>query len=144
MCQDSQRGRRNISMAWIDVSKAYDSVSHNWLREMLPLHRFLQWIGNLMEMLSAKWITIISVRTRQGTELSARILFGRGLPQGDALCPKLFNLCMNPIAWKLQASEGYRLSKPINMKITDLLYVCLLYTSPSPRDQRGSRMPSSA
>ena len=26
----------------------------------------------------------------------------------------------------------------------DLLDVCLLYTSPSPRDQRGSRMPSSA
>ena len=24
------------------------------------------------------------------------------------------------------------------------LFVCLLYTSPSPRDQRGSRMPSSA
>ena len=24
------------------------------------------------------------------------------------------------------------------------LWVCLLYTSPSPRDQRGSRMPSSA
>ena len=26
----------------------------------------------------------------------------------------------------------------------DFLYTCLLYTSPSPRDQRGSRMPSSA
>ena len=25
-----------------------------------------------------------------------------------------------------------------------LFYFCLLYTSPSPRDQRGSRMPSSA
>ena len=25
-----------------------------------------------------------------------------------------------------------------------LTYTCLLYTSPSPRDQRGSRMPSSA
>ena len=24
------------------------------------------------------------------------------------------------------------------------IYTCLLYTSPSPRDQRGSRMPSSA
>ena len=24
------------------------------------------------------------------------------------------------------------------------IYICLLYTSPSPRDQRGSRMPSSA
>ena len=28
-------------------------------------------------------------------------------------------------------------------KIEDAIY-CLLYTSPSPRDQRGSRMPSSA
>ena len=26
----------------------------------------------------------------------------------------------------------------------DSLNICLLYTSPSPRDQRGSRMPSSA
>ena len=25
----------------------------------------------------------------------------------------------------------------------DLPFICLLYTSPSPRDQRGSRMPSS-
>ena len=29
-------------------------------------------------------------------------------------------------------------------KPLDPLTVCLLYTSPSPRDQRGSRMPSSA
>ena len=28
--------------------------------------------------------------------------------------------------------------------LIDLNYTCLLYTSPSPRDQRGSRMPSSA
>ena len=28
--------------------------------------------------------------------------------------------------------------------VTTLLWGCLLYTSPSPRDQRGSRMPSSA
>ena len=26
----------------------------------------------------------------------------------------------------------------------DFVRICLLYTSPSPRDQRGSRMPSSA
>jgi len=28
--------------------------------------------------------------------------------------------------------------------LTERGYTCLLYTSPSPRDQRGSRMPSSA
>ena len=31
-------------------------------------------------------------------------------------------------------------SKPKN----DIFYICLLYTSPSPRDKRQSRMPSSA
>ena len=30
------------------------------------------------------------------------------------------------------------------LTIVELAGVCLLYTSPSPRDQRGSRMPSSA
>ena len=30
------------------------------------------------------------------------------------------------------------------MAMGALLVACLLYTSPSPRDQRGSRMPSSA
>ena len=29
--QDCHRVRRNLSMAWIDVKKAYDSVDHEWL-----------------------------------------------------------------------------------------------------------------
>ena len=36
----------------------------------------------------------------------------------------------------------WRLSS--DLKRFKKLTVCLLYTSPSPRDQRGSRMPSSA
>ena len=42
---------------------------------------------------------------------------------GDAPCPILFILCLNPIAWKVRATEGYRLSKPISTKITHLLYI---------------------
>ena len=33
---------------------------------------------------------------------------------------------------------------PGSIPAADLAKACLLYTSPSPRDQRGSRMPSSA
>ena len=45
--------------------------------------------------------------------------------------------------------EGRTLGTPIAMLIPNSdhrpeAYTCLLYTSPSPRDQRGSRMPSSA
>ena len=35
----------------------------------------------------------------------------------------LFILCLNPIAWKVRETEGYRLSKPISAKITHLLYI---------------------
>ena len=53
---------------------------------------------------------------------------------------------------KVECSEGF-VSRPNlrnletddwDMQVADLQYRCLLYTSPSPRDQRGSRMPSSA
>ena len=32
-------------------------------------------------------------------------------------------MCTNPIAWNLKATDGYKLSKPIEGKITHLLYV---------------------
>ena len=47
----------------------------------------------------------------------------KGLPQGDPLGPRLFTLCLNPVAWRLRATEGYRLSKPIGVKVTCLLYI---------------------
>ena len=44
------------------------------------------------------------------------------------------------------SQEGFILFQTIGeiFKLYDKSYNCLLYTSPSPRDQRGSRMPSSA
>ena len=39
---------------------------------------------------------------------------------------------------------GAQLLKRVEEDLSELGTVCLLYTSPSPRDQRGSRMPSSA
>ena len=32
-------------------------------------------------------------------------------------------MCLNPLASLLWATEGYRLSKPIEVKVTDLLYI---------------------
>ena len=46
----------------------------------------------------------------------------------------------NDVYQAQETIEGMLDSKPG----MELLVPCLLYTSPSPRDQRGSRMPSSA
>lgn len=121
--QDCHRRRRNLSMAWIDVSKAYDSVAHKWLRKMMNIHRFPVWICNIISNLTKSWNTRIVAKTSHGQEQSDMIKFNKGLPQGDALCPRLFTLCLNPVAWKLKAAEGYKISKPIGMTITNLLYI---------------------
>ena len=76
----------------------------------------------MVSRLTGKGNTRISVRTLQDAETSERIQFNKGLPQGDALCLRLFTLSLNSVAWKLKATEGYRLSKPISAKITNVLH----------------------
>ena len=44
----------------------------------------------------------------------------------------------------LSSSEISMVFSDVKNQKTKLLYICLLYTSPSPRDPIGSRMPSSA
>ena len=87
---------------------------------MTDVHRLPIWLGGK---LCASWNTRVVATTSQGRETSRKIRFMKGLPQGDALCPRLFTLCLNPRAWRLRATEGYRLSKPIEVKVTDLLYI---------------------
>ena len=47
------------------------------------------------------------------------------------------------IAWHLKEILGKKLNYS-RVRFNEITKACLLYTSPSPRDQRGSRMPSSA
>ena len=49
-----------------------------------------------------------------------------------------------PTLHSLQKSGELDIEKQYMGKRVRKYYTCLLYTSPSPRDQRGSRMPSSA
>ena len=119
---DCHRNKRNLSIAWIDVRKAYDCVD-DWLKKILWLHKFPKWICEVVGKLCDSWNTKIAAHTVKGNELSSSIRFNRGLPQGNALCPRLFTLCINPVAWKLSFTEGYRLSKPIASEVTILLYV---------------------
>ena len=62
-------------------------------------------------------------KKKQGVVTYDQIGFKRGLPQGVALSPRLFTLTINPVSWKLKATEGYKLSNPINMQVTHLLFI---------------------
>lgn len=76
--QDYVRERRNISMAWMDEKKAYNSVDHDWLPN------FLQWISDTIKNICASWNIKIIARTKNGIDTSKPICFKRDLPQGDS------------------------------------------------------------
>ena len=46
--------------------------------------------------------------------------------------------------WKIKGGRLLKQSGKNTSSVSLRYFHCLLYTSPSPRDQRGSRMPSSA
>ena len=58
---------------------------------------------------------------------------------GLAFAGLTYGLVWEDLKWALLILIG-----AIAMRGAGCTYNCLLYTSPSPRDQRGSRMPSSA
>ena len=72
VCQDSQRGKRNLGMAWVDFRKAFDAVDHRWLGEVFELHRFTRLLGVVIRQLSNRWNT----RIRDGNVRNDNFLKG--------------------------------------------------------------------
>ena len=79
-------------------------------------------------------------------EAGSGLWFGKAAPllglEGEVKSEDFHALCDN-----LRPSDGSKLNPRNDLNRTvgyDMTFSCLLYTSPSPRDQRGSRMPSSA
>ena len=83
-------------MAWVDVTKAYDTVDHDGLCEMMEVHRFPRWLGGVLTKLCSTWNTKIVTTMKLGKEISETIQFKRRLPQGDSLCPRLFTILPKP------------------------------------------------
>ena len=73
-----------------------------------------------------------------------------GHPVNHSLSPVLVNIVAQYVSDQLTAGQRFNVIQTdlVDAKyIQDALawgYVCLLYTSPSPRDMSASRMPSSA
>ena len=78
--QDCHRKKRNLGMGWEDVEKAYDSIDHGWLEDMVIIHRSPTWLCRTTKSLSRSWSTRIVITTRNGRETSEIIKFRKGLP----------------------------------------------------------------
>ena len=114
---------RNLSCAWLDVRKAFDSLSHGYLKRIIELHMVPTNLMKALISVMENWYVKIEVPTTEGVVLLRLITFSNGELQGDSLGPQLYTLAKNPISWNIRQRDGYVLSSPIKEKITHSLFV---------------------
>lgn len=95
------QGKLGFSALKMDMSKAYDKVEWNFIRDIMErmgfTSKWVDWIA--MCMTSVKYNFLIS-----GKEL-ATIIPERGLRQGDPISPYLFLLCAEGLSALIKKKE---------------------------------------
>jgi hypothetical protein len=106
LCQSKKIDGLLISL---DAKKAFDSVSHDYIRETLKAYgfgdKFIKYLNTLYNGLS--------VNVLVNGFFSEKINIERGVKQGDALSCLLFILCMDPLIRNLNENKKI---EPITFK----------------------------
>ena len=116
-----QKKSRNLSVAYVDYCKAFDSVPHSWLIEVLKLYKIDFQIIGLLKQLMKTWRTKLHCLNLHTNNVS----ISRGIFQGDSLSPIWFCMALNPLSKMLnECNYGYRIDSHNQIKtLTHLLYM---------------------
>lgn len=98
LTKQAKKKLKNVSMAWIDYQKAYDSVPHSWLLEVLEIYKVDKQVIGLIKSLMKTWRTKITVHTGTTKYNIEEVKIQNGIFQGDSLSPLLFCLALNPLS----------------------------------------------
>ena len=108
VCGEARCRKKSLSVAWIDYTKAYDRVPHEWILEVLKSIGAPQPLWQCISDLIPKWSSVFSVGTGRNA-VKATLKYHRGLFQGDSLSPLLFCLCIAPLSCALNGLKtGFR------------------------------------
>jgi len=124
--QEVREKHRNLAVGWLDFRKAFDSVAHGWLVEVLRLYKFSPVIISYFQHVTSQWRTQLKLMAPDGaSSLSRPIRIAKGIFQGDSASPLLFCLAINPISQELQRSGlGYKCGSGLNrLVVSHLLYM---------------------
>ena len=104
--QQAVQKKRNLSMCFIDYKKAFDSLPHTYLIEILRLYGISNNIITTLKHLMSIW----NVKLHLGGQSSHPINIKNGILQGDAFSPLWFCLALNPLSKLIKRSKiGYEL-----------------------------------
>lgn len=94
-------GKKPLSMAWIDFSKAFDSVSHKYLRWALKQIGIPEDLRLILSSLMKNWVVKYQGCKDGRIVMSQRLEVRNGVLQGDTLSPLLFCIAISPISYWL-------------------------------------------
>uniref|UniRef100_A0A8C6P0Q3 Reverse transcriptase domain-containing protein n=1 Tax=Nothobranchius furzeri TaxID=105023 RepID=A0A8C6P0Q3_NOTFU len=119
--EDSKGKKKNLSTAWIDYRKAFESVPHSWIMKVMELHRISPTLITFMKTSMESWRTTMMLTYDERSIKTRPIKVSCGIFQGDSLSPLLFCLCLAPLSTMLNNSEhGYEVQ---GKKINHLFYM---------------------
>lgn len=118
---EARTDKRNLSVAWIDYSKAYDRVPHDWILEMLDTIKAPEPLRRCVAALIPKWQSEFKCGMGRAA-VRTDLVFKRGLFQGDSLSPLLFCLCIAPLSSALRATSGFK-SRVLGSSISHTLFM---------------------
>ena len=104
--------QRNILTAWINYKKTFDSVPHDWIIEILKIHKFDPITTNFLRKTMNKQKTSLHLNHRDGQIKTNHFSINTGIFQGDSPSGLLFILSLLPLSWLLNTSNiGYRINR---------------------------------
>jgi len=113
VCTDSVYHKRNLSMAWLDYRKAFDTTSHSYLAVLLRCLKVQPNLRRCIIRLLPLWKTRFAIRNDcNQVSYTERITYKRGVFQGDSLSPLLFCISLLPLSQQLRNGPGYMAGPP--------------------------------
>jgi hypothetical protein len=89
-----KRRKKNLSIAWIDYQKAFDSVRHSWVEKSIEFVAVNSKIVKFCELSMEKGNIMLQLKTKQEVMQSQPIQIQRGIFQGDSLLPLVFCIAL--------------------------------------------------
>jgi hypothetical protein len=119
--QDCKRKNKNLSIAWIDYQKAFDSVPHSWVEKSTELVGVNSKIVRFCKLSVNKWTTMLHLNIKQEVMRSQPIQIQKGIFQGDSLLPLLFCIALTTLKNKLNRDDCEYQAHRTERKISHLL-----------------------
>ncbi|XP_055846222.1 uncharacterized protein LOC129912125 [Episyrphus balteatus] len=123
--EQSTKNQRNLYVSYIDYKKAFDSIPHTWLIEVLKIYHIHPKVISFLTHIMSKWKTCIEM-FKNGTLLKTKeIPIKSGIFKGDYFSALWFCIAINPLSNMLNSSKyGFKIkSNNSEFKINHLLYM---------------------